>query len=48
MPSRPDGFVRAFGMSGLQISSSLASIEKEFGVELGHDLTTTKNRKTAD
>jgi hypothetical protein len=48
MPSRPDGFIRAFGMSGLQISSSLSSVEKEFGLELGHDLTAIKNRKTAD
>lgn len=48
MPSRPDGFIRAFGMTGLQISSSMSQIEKEFGVNLGHDSSAAKNRKTAD
>jgi hypothetical protein len=48
MPSRPDGFIRAFGMTGLQISSSMSAIEKQFNVELGHDLAAKKGRKTAD
>lgn len=48
MPSRPDGFIRAFGMSGLQICSSMSDIEKQFGIELGHDCGATKSRKSAD
>lgn len=48
MASRPDGIVRAFGMSGLQISSDLARVEREFGIELGHDAKGPKGRKTAD
>jgi hypothetical protein len=48
MASRPDGFVRAFGMSGLQISSSMSRIEHQFGIELGHDVTASKARRTAD
>ena len=47
MPRRPDGVIRAFGMTGLQISSSMSKIEKAFGVELGHDLGAAKSRKTA-
>src|SRR5262245_11007483 len=37
MASRPDGLIRAFGMTGLQISLALSNIEQQFGVELGHD-----------
>jgi hypothetical protein len=48
MPSRPDGFIRAFGMTGLQISSSMSSIEKQFGIVLGHDNGASKNRKSAE
>lgn len=48
MPSRPDGLIRAFGMTGLQISSSMSRIEREFGVELGHDTTAPKGRKAAE
>lgn len=48
MPNRPDGFIRAFGMSGLQISLSMSAIERNFGVSLGHDLGANKNRKTAE
>lgn len=48
MPSRPDGLIRAFGMSGLQISSGMSRIEREFGIELGHDRSLSKNRKIAE
>jgi hypothetical protein len=49
MPSRPDGLIRAFGMSGLQIASSMSRIERKYGIELGHDASRpTKSRKTAD
>jgi len=48
MASRPDGVIRAFGMSGLQISSDLARVEREYAVELGHDARGPKGRKTAD
>jgi hypothetical protein len=47
MPRRPDGLIRAFGMTGLQISSSMSQIESEFGVQLGHD-TSPRGRKTED
>ncbi len=48
MPSRPDGLIRAFGMSGLQIASSMSRIDREYGIELNHDAGRTKSRKTAD
>lgn len=48
MPSRPDGFIRAFGMSGLQIASSMNRIETQFGIELGHVAGATKTRKAAE
>jgi hypothetical protein len=35
MPSRPDGLIRAFGMSGLQIASDMSRIEQQFGFDLG-------------
>lgn len=37
MPNRPDGLLMAFGMSAQQIVISLDRVEKEFGVELGHN-----------
>jgi hypothetical protein len=48
MASRPDGIIRAFGMTGLQISSSMSRIEKDFGIELGHDTRSPKGRKAAE
>jgi hypothetical protein len=48
MPSRPDGLIRAFGMSGLQISAGLSRIERQFGIELDHDRSQLKSRKTAE
>lgn len=48
MPSRPDGLIRAFGMTGLQISSSMSRLERKFDIELGHDSSATKSRKSAE
>jgi len=49
MASRPDGLIRAFGMSGLQISLSMSNIERQFGVDLGHEKKTAiKDRKAAE
>lgn len=48
MPSRPDGLVRAFGMSGLQIASDMARIEQAFGVNLGWTQSRAKGRKAAE
>jgi len=48
MPSRPDGLIRAFGMSGLQIFSSMSRIEKQFNINLGHDATAPTGRKVAE
>lgn len=48
MPSRPDGLIRAFGMSGLQISLRMAEIEEQFQIELGHNTLLAQSRKTAD
>jgi hypothetical protein len=48
MPSRPDGLIRAFGMTGLQISSGMTRIEREFSVDLGHDASASKSRKAAE
>jgi hypothetical protein len=48
MPKRVDGLIRAFGMSGLQITSNLASIERQYGLELGHDRTGARTRKATE
>lgn len=48
MPKRADGIVRAFGMTGLQITASMSRIEKKFGIELGHLPDTRNTRKTAE
>jgi len=48
MAKRPDGLIRAFGMSGLQISLSMSNIEKRFDVDLGHEKKTAKSRKVAE
>lgn len=48
MPSRPDGLIRAFGMSGLQIASGMSRIERQYGIDLGHDASRTKSRKAAE
>jgi len=35
-------------MTGLQISSNLSRIERQFGIELGHDIAVPKGRKAAE
>lgn len=48
MASRPDGSIRAFGMTGLQITNNLSKIEKQFGIELGHVVTSSRGRKASE
>ena len=48
MPKRPDGLIRAFGMSGLQITTNLRNIELERDLELGHEKVAPTNRKSSD
>lgn len=36
MPSRPDSLIRAFGMSGYQISAELTEVEEKLNLKLGH------------
>lgn len=48
MATRPDGLIKAFGMTGLQISSSMSRIERTFGIDLGHQPTTARSRKAAE
>lgn len=48
MAKRPDGLIRAFGMTGLQIASTMSRIEQDFGVDLGHDMSAPKGRKAAE
>lgn len=47
MPKRPDGFIRAFGMSGLQITANLRHVENDFDLELGHVKAESKSRKSS-
>lgn len=47
MPKRPDGVVRAFGMTGLQISTGMSRIERQYGIDLGHNQGSPRNRKAA-
>lgn len=48
MPRRPDGIIRAFGMTGLQIVSDLSDIEAEKGIDLGLTEKATQARKTSE
>lgn len=48
MPERPDGLIRAFGMTGLQISSSMSKIERDFEINLGHLPSAPAGRKAAE
>ena len=48
MAKRPDGMIRAFGMTGLQITNNLANIEKDYFVELGHFLPEDSSRKSSE
>lgn len=48
MPSRPDGLIRAFGMSGLQIASEMSRIENAYGLDLGWAPKRVKGRKATE
>lgn len=48
MPERPDGLIRAFGMTGLQIATSMSRIERKFGIDLGWSPNTPRGRKAAE
>jgi hypothetical protein len=48
MPKRPDGVIRAFGMTGLQIATSMSNIERKFGIELGFSPASPRGRKTSE
>lgn len=48
MPKRPDGVIRAFGMTGLQIVTDLKAIEDEAGVDLGIVSKAEKSRKVSE
>lgn len=48
MAKRIDGVLRAFGMSGLQITSNLNQQEQKFGVHLGHLPKQENSRKAAE
>lgn len=48
MPKRPDGLIRAFGMSGLQILIDLKAIEKDSGHDLAVTPTLAKDRKVSE
>lgn len=48
MPKRPDGLIRAFGMTGLQIVDDMNYIEDEYGIDLGISKKTEKSRKVSE
>jgi hypothetical protein len=48
MPKRPDGIIRAFGMSGLQIATNIKGIERRFGIDLGSVSQSAQGRKAAE
>lgn len=48
MPSRPDGLIRAFGMTGLQIAVGMSEIERKFGIDLGFSSKPVGGRKAAE
>lgn len=48
MPSRPDGLIRAFGMTGLQIAASMEKIERTYGIDLGWSTSAPRGRKVAE
>lgn len=48
MPSRPDGLIRAFGMSGLQIAAGMGRIERKYEIDLGWSAGVVPGRKAAE
>lgn len=45
MPRRPDGLIRAFGMSGAQISTEIENLEHRFDIELSSSARKRKARR---
>lgn len=48
MPKRPDGLIRAFGMSGLQIVSDLKKVEDDNGIDLEIIQKSAKDKKVSE
>lgn len=48
MPKRPDGLIRAFGMSGLQIVGDLEELQDKHAIDLGVVPKSAKNRKVSE
>ena len=48
MPKRPDGLIRAFGMSGLQIVTDLKTIEDSTGYDMAVTPKSSKGRKVSE
>lgn len=48
MSKRPDGLVRAFGMTGLQIVTDLQQVEQEKGIDLGIHPKESMTRKVSE
>lgn len=48
MSKRPDGAIKAFGMSNMQITTNLRKVEKNFSLELSHESTLNILRKADD
>ncbi len=48
MPKRPDGLIRAFGMSGLQIVNDLQKVEEDNSIDLGIIRKSAMNKKVSE
>lgn len=48
MPERPDGLIRAFGMTGLQIASEIERIEADHAIVLGTNNVGGQDRKVSE
>ena len=48
MANRPDALIRAFGMTGLQITTSLQVVEGEYQLDIGHTPKPKVSRKIAE
>ncbi|MGX1500965.1 CRISPR/Cas system CSM-associated protein Csm2 small subunit [Labrenzia sp. MBR-25] len=48
MPKRPDGLIRAFGMTGQQIVGDMNAIEDEYSIDLGIERKAAKSRKVSE
>lgn len=48
MPKRPDGLIRAFGMSGLQIVNDLQLVEDKNNIDLGLIRKSAKSKKVSE